>query len=144
MAQGRVLVVDDDPAVRSTVRELLADCGFETDAASDGDAGLARVEEFRPAVVVADVLMPGFGGLALLRELRARHPEVGVILMSGGGSIESALRAVRDEGALDYFEKPIDNAKLCAAVGRAVEESHARRGGAASGAGARTSFGKLI
>jgi DNA-binding NtrC family response regulator len=144
MAQGRVLVVDDDPAVRSTVRELLADCGFETDAASDGDAGLARVEEFRPAVVVADVLMPGLGGLALLRELRARHPEVGVILMSGGGSIESALRAVRDEGALDYFEKPLDNAKLCAAVGRAVEESHARRGGAASGAGARTSFGKLI
>ncbi|MDT7602855.1 MAG: hypothetical protein QOF61_852 [Acidobacteriota bacterium] len=143
MAQGRVLVVDDDPAVCATVRELLDDCGFETDAATDGTAGLARVEEFRPAVVVADVLMPGLGGLALLKELRARHPEVCVILMSGGGSIESALRAVRDEGALDYFEKPIDNAKLCAAVGRAVEESHARRGGAA-GAGARVSFGKLI
>ncbi|MFL6230914.1 MAG: sigma-54-dependent transcriptional regulator [Pyrinomonadaceae bacterium] len=142
MTQGRVLVVDDDPAVCSTVRELLSDCGFETDAASDGDAGLARVEEFHPAVVVADVLMPGLGGLALLRELRARHPEVGVILMSGAGSIESALRAVRDEGALDYFEKPFDNAKLCAAVGRAVEESHARRGVAA--VGSRTSFGKLI
>jgi DNA-binding NtrC family response regulator len=142
MAQGRVLVVDDDPGVCSTVCELLDGCGFETVAATNGDAGLARVEEFRPAVVVADVLMPGLGGVALLRELRARHPEVGVILMSGGGSIESALRAVRDEGALDYFEKPLDNAKFCAAVGRAVEESKTRRGDAATGA--RISFGKLI
>lgn len=145
MAQGRVLIVDDDPLVCATVREALDDCGFETDAATDGDAGLARVEEFRPAVVVADVLMPGLDGFELLRELRARHPEVGVILMSGAGTIESALRAVREEGALDYFEKPLDNERLCAAVGRAVRESHARRGETSGdGTRARTAFGKLI
>jgi DNA-binding NtrC family response regulator len=148
MAHERVLVIDDDPAVRETVRAALAGCGFETDAATDGDAGLARVAEFRPAVVLADVLAPGLDGLALLRELRARHPEVGVILMSGAGSIDSALRAVREEGALDYFEKPFDDARLCAAVSRAVEESRARRDGAGGGdgvgAGARESFGKLI
>jgi DNA-binding NtrC family response regulator len=146
MAHERVLVIDDDPAVRDTVRAALAVCGFETDAATDGDAGLARVAEFRPAVVLADVLAPGLDGLGLLRELRARHPEVGVILMSGAGSIDSALRAVREEGALDYFEKPFDDARLCAAVSRAVEESRARRNGASDdgGAGARASFGKLI
>ncbi|MCA1629991.1 MAG: sigma-54 dependent transcriptional regulator, partial [Acidobacteria bacterium] len=146
MARERVLVIDDDPAVRETVRAALAGCGFETDAATDGDAGLARVAEFRPAVVLADVLAPGLDGLGLLRELRTRHPEVGVILMSGAGSIDSALRAVREEGALDYFEKPFDDARLCAAVIRAVQESRARRNGATEGgdAGVRESFGKLI
>jgi DNA-binding NtrC family response regulator len=146
MAHERVLVIDDDPAVRETVRAALAGCGFETDAATDGDAGLARVAEFRPAVVLADVLAPGLDGLGLLRELRARHPEVGVILMSGAGSIDSALRGVREEGALDYFEKPFDDARLCAAVSRAVEESRARGSGAGGDgvAGARESFGKLI
>jgi DNA-binding NtrC family response regulator len=147
MAQGRVLVVDDDALVRESVRAALDDCGFETDAASDGDAGLARVEEFRPAVVVADVLLPGLAGLGLLREVRARHPEIGVILMSGTGTIEAALRAVREEGALDFFEKPLDNAKLCAAVARAVEDARARHGAASwdgDGAKARESFGKLI
>jgi DNA-binding NtrC family response regulator len=146
MAHERVLVIDDDPAVRETVRAALAGCGFETDAATDGDAGLARVADFRPAVVVADVLAPGLDGLGLLRELRSRHPEVGVILMSGAGSIDSALRAVREEGALDYFEKPFDDARLCAAVSRAVEESRARHGeaGEDGAAGARESFGKLI
>src|SRR5919112_4469767 len=111
MAHERVLVIDDDPAVRETVRSALAGCGFETDAATDGDAGLARVADFRPAVVLADVLAPGLDGLGLLRELRARHPEVGVILMSGAGSIDSALRGVREEGALDYFEKPFDDSR---------------------------------
>ncbi|MFN2599182.1 MAG: sigma-54-dependent transcriptional regulator [Pyrinomonadaceae bacterium] len=143
MAQGRVLVVEDDPLVRENVREALAGCGFEADAAPDGDAALARVEEFRPSVVVADVLMPGLDGIGLLRALRSRHPEVGVILMSGMGTIESALRAVREEGALDFFEKPFDNAKLCAAVARAVGEHDARRGDP-SADGARESFGKLI
>jgi DNA-binding NtrC family response regulator len=146
MAHERVLVIDDDPAVRETVRAALAGCGFETDAATDGDSGLARVADFRPAVVLADVLAPGLDGLGLLRELRARHPEVGVILMSGAGSIDSALRGVREEGALDYFEKPFDDARLCAAVSRAVEESRARGNGAGEGvgAGARESLGKLI
>ncbi|HVG29821.1 MAG TPA: sigma-54 dependent transcriptional regulator [Pyrinomonadaceae bacterium] len=147
MAHERVLVIDDDPAVRETVRAALDGCGFETEAATDGDAGLARVAEFRPAVVLTDVLAPGLDGLGVLRELRARHPEVGVILMSGAGSIDSALRAVREEGALDYFEKPFDDARLCAAVSRAVEESRARRDGArgdGGGAGERESFGKLI
>jgi DNA-binding NtrC family response regulator len=145
MTHERVLVIDADAAVRETLRAALGLCGFEIDAATDGDAGLARVAEFRPAVVLADVLAPGLDGLGLLRALRARHPEVGVILMSGAGSIDSALRGVREEGALDYFEKPFDDARLCAAVSRAVEESRARRGEAGGGGGdERASFGKLI
>jgi DNA-binding NtrC family response regulator len=146
MTQGRVLIVDDDQVVRESVCAALAGCGFETEAVADGDAGLSRVAEFRPAVVVADVLARGRDGFAMLRALRARHPEVGVILMSGEASIESALRAVREDGALDYFAKPPDAARLCAAVARAVEESRARRGELETddGAVARESFGKLI
>jgi DNA-binding NtrC family response regulator len=145
MAHERVLVIDDDPLVCETLRAALGVCGFEIDAATDGDAGLARVAEFRPAVVLADVLAPGLDGLSLLRELRARYPEVGVILMSGADTIDSALRAVREEGALDYFEKPFDDARLCAAVSRAVEESRARRGETNDvSAGVRESLGRLI
>jgi DNA-binding NtrC family response regulator len=145
MAHERVLVIDEDPLVRETLRAALGVCGFVIDAATDGDAGLARVAEFHPAVVLADVLAPGLDGLGLLRELRARHPEVGVILMSDADSIDTALRGVREEGALDYFEKPFDDARLCAAVSRAVEESRARRGEAhVGGAGARESLGRLI
>jgi DNA-binding NtrC family response regulator len=144
MTHHRVLIVDADPATRESVRAALVSCGFETESATDGEAGLERVAEFRPAVVVADVFARGLDGFALLRELKARHPEVGVILMSVEASIESALRAVREDGALDYFAKPPDGARLCVAVRRAIEESQARRGESDDGNATRESFGKLI
>jgi DNA-binding NtrC family response regulator/uroporphyrinogen-III synthase len=143
---GRVLIVDDDPAVRENARVALVGCGFEIDLAADGESALARVAEFRPSVVLADVLARGLDGFALLRELRERHPEIGVILMSREASVESALRAVREEGALDYFSKPLDGARLCAAVERAIEDGYAHRSdpGRSNVAPVRDSFGKLI
>jgi DNA-binding NtrC family response regulator len=122
-----VLIVDDEEAARESLRELLAAEGYETQAAEDGLAGLKRVKEFLPSVVLTDVLMPRMDGFELLREIHSLYPEMAVILLTGHGSVEMALRAIQEEGAYHYFEKPIDLKKLSLVVERAVEYSEARR-----------------
>lgn len=127
MATGRVLIVDDEPTAANSLCELVAAWGHEAVSEPDGMAGLKRVEEFLPAVVITDVLMPRLDGFGLLRELRKRFPEIAVILLTGQGSVEMALRAIQQEGAYHYFEKPIDLHKLRMVVERAVEYGNARR-----------------
>src|SRR5215211_2894964 len=127
MPKGRILIVDDEPVISESLSELLEGWGYETAVASDGLSGLAKVEEFRPSVVVSDVYMPNLDGFGLLREMRELHPETAVILLTGLGTVEMALRAIQDEGAFHYLEKPIDFAKLRLVVERAVEYAEARR-----------------
>ena len=127
MPKGRVLIVDDEPVIAESLSEMLEGWGYETAVASDGAAGLAAVEEFRPSVVVSDVYMPHVDGFALLREVRELHPDTAVILLTGQGTVEMALRAIQEEGAFHYFEKPIDFPKLRLVVERAVEFAQARR-----------------
>ncbi|MEJ7616564.1 MAG: sigma-54 dependent transcriptional regulator [Pyrinomonadaceae bacterium] len=125
--KDRVLIVDDEPAIAESLRDLLASWGYEAAAESNGFAGLQRVETFQPSVVITDVLMPQMDGFGLLREVRARYPETAVILLTGEGSVEMAVRAIREEGAYHYFEKPIDLSALRLVVERAVEYGEARR-----------------
>jgi len=121
-------VVDDEPAVADSLRDLLNVWGYETALESDGIAALNRIEGFSPAVVISDVRMPRLDGFGLLREIRARHPEIAVIMLTGQGSIEMAVRALQDEGAYHYFEKPIEDfQKLRVVLERAVEYAQARR-----------------
>ncbi|HKC62452.1 MAG TPA: sigma-54 dependent transcriptional regulator, partial [Pyrinomonadaceae bacterium] len=127
MSKGRVLIVDDEEAVAESLRDLLAADGYETVAEADGIAGLKRVEEFLPAVVVTDIVMPRMDGFGLLREIHSRYPETAVILLTGQGSIEMAVHAIQEEGAFHYFEKPIDMNKLSLVVERAVEYARARQ-----------------
>jgi DNA-binding NtrC family response regulator len=127
MPKGRILIVDDEPVIAEALSEMLEGWGYETATASDGLLGLAAVEEFRPSAVVSDVYMPNLDGFGLLREMRGLHPETAVILLTGQGTVEMALRAIQEEGAFHYLEKPIDFAKLRLVVERAVEYSEARR-----------------
>src|ERR671915_153659 len=99
MAKGRVLIVDDEPSISDALSEMLQGWGYETAVASDGRKGLGAVEEFRPSVVVSDVYMPNLDGFGLLREMRGLHPETAVILLTGLGTVEMALRAIQEEGA---------------------------------------------
>jgi DNA-binding NtrC family response regulator len=146
MTKGRVLVVDDELMVAAMLRDVLAEGGFEVAAETGGESALRRVAEFRPSVVVTDVLMPGLDGFGVLRELRANHPEVAVILLTAEGSVEHALRAVQDEGAFHYFVKPVDNERLCEVVARAAEFARGRGASAAlaQARNERNAFGKLI
>ena len=127
MTKGRVLIVDDEPVAANTLSQLLVEWGYESAIEADGIAALKRVQEFLPAVVITGVLMPHLDGFGLLRELRKRFPEIAVILLTGQGSVEMALRAIQDEGAYHYFEKPIDINNLRIVVERAVEYGNARR-----------------
>jgi DNA-binding NtrC family response regulator len=127
MPKGRILIVDDEAIVADTLSEMLEGWGYETAVARDGREGLAAVEEFYPTVVVSDVYMPNLDGFGLLRGVKELHPETAVILLTGQGTVEMALRAIQEEGAFHYFEKPIDFSKLRLVVERAVEFAEARR-----------------
>jgi two-component system, NtrC family, response regulator HydG len=116
----RVLVVDDDPGVRYTLREILASEGLVVDEAADGAEALRRLEAQPAPLVLTDLRMPGIDGMELLRRLVARSPAPRVVLITAHGSERQAVEAMK-AGAFDYFRKPFDTEELLAVVRRAVE-----------------------
>ena len=120
---SRVLVVDDEESIRRSLAGLLSDEGWEVAAAADGDAALDAVRDEGGGfdVVLLDIAMPGRDGIAVLEELRAAHPELPVVMMSGHGTIETAVRATR-LGAFDFIEKPLSAEKLLLTLQHAVEQ----------------------
>jgi DNA-binding NtrC family response regulator len=126
MPKGKVLIVDDERYAAESVRAMLSD-DFETAVAYDGRTALRLVEDFQPSVILTDVFMPHLDGFGLLRAVQEKYPEIAVILLTGHGSVEMALRAVKDEGAYHYFEKPVDVRRLCLTVGHAVAFAETRR-----------------
>ena len=116
----RVLVVDDDPGVRYTLREILVSEGLAVDEAADGAEALAKLEAHPAALVVTDLRMPGMDGMELLRRLVARAPAPRVVVITAHGSERQAVEAMK-AGAYDYFRKPFDNEELLAVVRRALE-----------------------
>src|SRR5438128_1948838 len=127
MSEQRVLIVDDEEAARQGLSELVAGWGYRTATAADGLDALERVDSFTPLVVITDVIMPKFDGFKLLSRLRQEHPDIAVILLTGQGSVDMAIRSVKDEGAFYYFEKPIDMRRLQLVLKRAAELGGARR-----------------
>jgi two-component system, NtrC family, response regulator HydG len=119
-AAVRVLVVDDDPGVRYTLREVLGSEGIEVEEAADGAEALARFDAHPVPLVLADLRMPGMDGLELLRRLASRSPPPRVIVLTAHGSERHAVEAMK-AGAHDYFKKPFENEELLAVVRRAVE-----------------------
>ncbi|HXG65188.1 MAG TPA: response regulator, partial [Blastocatellia bacterium] len=103
MSNQRVLIVDDEAPARQGLSELVASWGYETAMAGDGREALERVAEFSPLVVITDVIMPNLDGFQLLHHLRRDYPDIAVILLTGQGSVDAAIRSVKDEGAFYYF-----------------------------------------
>ncbi len=122
----RVLIVDDDTPCRKGLAELLAVWGYDVTSAADGVEGLERAAADAPAVVVSDLVMPRLDGLGLLSALQKDHPETPVIMLTGQGSIETAVQAMKD-GAYDYLTKPVDPSRLQLLLERAVERAEAAR-----------------
>jgi two-component system response regulator HydG len=119
-ARPRALVVDDDPGVRYTLREILESEGLEVAEAEDGAAALARIPELRPDLVLTDLRMPRIDGMELLRRVAAQAPAPRVVLITAHGSERQAVEAMK-AGAYDYFRKPFETGELLAVVRRAVE-----------------------
>jgi len=117
---ARVLVVDDDPGVRYTLREILEAEGVAVDEASSGREAIERLDRAFAPLVVADLRMPGMDGLELLRVLQQRAPAPRVVLITAHGSERTAVEAMK-AGAWDYFRKPFEVEELLGVVRRALE-----------------------
>ena len=127
MPSARILIVDDEPDIRSTVKEILEDEGYAVSVAESAAAAREARRGERPDVVLLDIWMPDLDGISLLREWNERGGlPCPIIMMSGHGTIETAIEATR-LGAYDFVEKPLSLAKLLLTVERALEASRLRR-----------------
>ena len=116
-----ILVVDDEPGVRSSLSGVLRDEGFEVDAASSGEECLDRAARVAYDVIVLDVWLPGIDGIVTLQRLRERRIDAQVVMISGHGNIESAVRAIK-MGAFDFVEKPLSIEKTVLVVRNALRQ----------------------
>jgi len=116
----KVLVVDDKQMMRDSVAQTLQRAGYTVVAATDGNAALDQAAKHRPAAVVTDLRMPAMDGLELLTRLRQLDDQLPVVLMTAYGSIEEAVRAMR-QGAFDFVQKPFEGDQLVMTIRRAVE-----------------------
>ncbi|WP_031508135.1 response regulator transcription factor [Streptomyces megasporus] len=114
-ASARVLIVDDEPAVREALRRSLAFEGYETDLASDGLEALERVEAHRPDLVILDVLMPRMDGLTAARRLRAAGATVPILMLTARDTVGDRVTGL-DAGADDYLVKPFELDELLARI----------------------------
>ncbi len=121
----RALVVDDDPGVRYTLREILESEGLEVEEAEDGVAALARLDAFQPDLVLSDLRMPRMDGMDLLRRVGTGPGAPRVVLVTAHGSERQAVEAMK-AGAWDYFRKPFEPEELLAVVRRATEAARLR------------------
>lgn len=105
--QPRLVLADDDPAVRDVLRRFAQDAGYAVGAAADGPEAVALCASFRPHLVLLDVDMPRMSGLEALRRIRAQDSRTGVMMITGNDAVETMMQC-RDLGAYDYLLKPFD------------------------------------
>jgi two-component system nitrogen regulation response regulator NtrX len=119
----RILIVDDEESIRRSLGGILSDEGFDTASEADGDEAVATIErEGPPDLVLLDIAMPNRDGVEILGELRERWPGLPVVMMSGHGTIETAVRTTRI-GAFDFIEKPLSIDKLLLTIQHALDQS---------------------
>ncbi len=119
MPRATLLIVDDEPNILTTLRRALELEGYAVQVAGSGALGLAKLAERDIDLVLLDVVMPEMDGIEVLRQLRASHPEVFVVMMSGNASIETAVQATK-LGAHDFIEKPLSTDKLLITIQNAL------------------------
>jgi two-component system, NtrC family, nitrogen regulation response regulator NtrX len=123
MAGEHILIVDDEPAIQSSLRGVLEDEGYRVTAVGSAADAAGRIAEEAPDVVFLDIWMPGMDGLTALTEIKRARPEAAVVMISGHATIETAVKATK-LGAYDFIEKPLSLDKTLLTVTRALE--HAR------------------
>ena len=124
-ARPRVLCVDDEPVILQILRRLLEVQGFEPVTCGDPVAAIALFDDSSFDVVITDIHMPGMDGLALMKALRARQPELPVMVVTGHGTVDTAIQALR-EGASGMLVKPFTGEELLGEVRRALAASQMR------------------
>lgn len=123
-----ILIVDDEADIRTLVSGLLEDEGYEAREAADGDETLAAVSVRRPSLILLDIWLQGsrLDGMQILERLKQDHPSVPVVIMSGHGTIETAVQAIK-LGAYDFIEKPFKADRMILVIRRAIEAARLKR-----------------
>jgi len=117
---ARLLIVDDEKSIREALVQVFEYEGHEVRGSEDGMDALKAAERFHPDIVFLDVKMPGMDGIEVLRALREQDPSTLVVMISGHGTIDTAVEATR-QGAYDFLEKPLDTDRLLVTLKRALE-----------------------
>jgi len=118
--RAKILVADDEAAIRESLSEWLSDVGHDVLTAEDGPQALGIIEKEKPSIVIADLVMPGMDGIELLKKAKEISPGIEVIIITAYGSIPTAITAMK-EGAYDYIEKPFCPEKAELLINRLVE-----------------------
>ena len=117
---AKILIVDDEEIVIQSCLRILSDCSDVVDSVQDGQAALRKIDETQYDIVILDIMMPKMDGLEVLQQIKERHPDVDVIMMTGLSQIQTAVKAMK-LGAFDYLSKPFDPDELKHVVDRALE-----------------------
>jgi len=121
---AKILIVDDDPGVRESLEELLRLENYQADSTGSGEDALKALSEGFDLVLL-DIKMPGIDGVEVMHEIRKYHPDTRIIIITGYGSLESAIDAIRS-GAQDYMLKPYTADDILVSIGKALSEKESR------------------
>lgn len=123
-----ILIVEDEQDIRSLVCGLLEDEGYETREAANSDQALAAIDARRPNLILLDIWLQGskLDGLGILKSVKRDHPDLPILMMSGHGTVETAVQAIKD-GAHDFIQKPFKADHLLLMVTRAIDAGNMRR-----------------
>jgi DNA-binding response OmpR family regulator len=125
-SRGSILVIDDEPDIRESLETLLTGENYQVDLASNAAEGLKRLESNLYDLVLLDLMMPDKSGMQVLEEVRARDRETPIFMITAFGSVEVAVRALK-QGANDYFAKPWDNEKLLIEIDHMISRRRLER-----------------
>jgi signal transduction histidine kinase len=125
-ADNRILLVDDEAGIRKVLGITLADSGYEVTTAENGEAALSLFRELQPPIVLTDIKMPDMDGIELLQHIKAESPDTEVIMFTGHGDMDLAIKSLKHD-ATDFVTKPINDEVLEIALKRARERIALRR-----------------
>jgi len=111
MSKQKILIVEDEPSAREGLARLVSNWNFNASSAENGEKALALISELEPHIVITDLGMPVMDGMTLLKRIKEDYPDLAVIILTGQGTIDSAVEAIK-AGAYDYLEKPVDPKRL--------------------------------
>lgn len=119
---ARILVIDDERSIRNTLKEILEYEKFDVDVAEDGFEGLEKIENSHFDVVLCDIKMPKMDGIEVLGKIQEKDPDATVVMISGHGSIDTAVEAIK-KGAFDFISKPLDLNRLLITIRNATDKT---------------------
>ena len=116
----KILIIDDERSIRNSLKEILADEGYEVDVAENGATGCAMVDKEKYSVIFCDIKMPEMDGMEVLGRLTEMGIDSAVVMISGHGDIDTAVECIK-KGAFDFIQKPLDLNRILITIKNATE-----------------------